>query len=60
MSAPTYTLTFPGGSPAEDEVFTSLDQARDVAFEVATDFGLDVHITQQFGAAEHVVEIVEG
>lgn len=44
----------------EDETFTSLDRARDVAFELAYDLSLNVAIRENFGAACNVIEVVEG
>lgn len=44
----------------EDETFTSLDRARDVAFNLAYDLSLNVAIRENFGAACNVIEVVEG
>ena len=55
-----YDLVSPTGQLLEDETFTSIDRARDVAFDLAQELGLDVHIRENFGAACNVIEIVEG
>lgn len=55
-----YDLVGPTGTVLEDEEFTSIDRARDIAFEIAQELGLDVSIRENFGAASNVVEVVEG
>jgi len=55
-----YDLISSAGELFEDETFSSLDRARDVAFDLAQELGLDVHIRENFGAACNVIEIVEG
>lgn len=55
-----YDLVSAAGQLLEDEIFTSIDRARDIAFDLAQELGLDVHIRENFGAACNVIEIVEG
>lgn len=55
-----YDLISPTGQLLEDETFTSIDRARDVAFDLAQELGMDVYIRENFGAARNFVEIVEG
>ena len=50
----TYTLSW----PAENDEFVSLDDARDVAFEVSLETGCLIEVYQNFGAASIVVEVV--
>lgn len=50
----TYTLSF----PAENDEFVNLDDARDVAFEVATETGETIYIYENFGASSNLVEQV--
>lgn len=63
-----YTLSFPpsiydntpGHKDLDEGEFTSLDEARDVAFGIATELELDVWITEHFGASSNLIEIIEG
>lgn len=55
-----YDLVSPTGQLLEDETFSLIDRARDIAFDLAQELGLDVHIRENFGAACNVIEIVEG
>lgn len=55
-----YDLVGPTGIALEDETFDSVDRARDIAFEIAQELGVDVSIRENFGAASNVVEVVEG
>lgn len=50
----TYTLSF----PAENDEFVYLDQARDVAFEVAQETGATIYIYENFGASSNLIEQV--
>jgi hypothetical protein len=50
----TYTLSF----PAENDEFTNLDNARDVAFEVSLEYGETIYIYENFGASSNLIETV--
>ena len=50
----TYTLSF----PADNDEFVSLDDARDVAFEVALESGEVIYIYENFGASSNKIEEV--
>jgi hypothetical protein len=50
----TYTLSF----PADNDEFIKLEDARDVAFEVATETGETIYIYENFGASSNLVEEV--
>jgi hypothetical protein len=50
----TYTLSF----PADNDEFVKLEDARDVAFEVATETGETIHIYENFGASSNLIEQV--
>ena len=50
----TYSLSW----PADNDEFISLDDARDVAFEVAQETGATVYIYENFGASSNKVEEV--
>lgn len=55
----TYTLMFSdNGAPVDGIGYPSLDEARDVAFDVSLETGTEVEIFQEFGAAFNVVERV--
>ncbi len=56
----SYSLKFAIGGNADPTVYTDLDKARDVAFGVAEELGLDIHITEHYGEAKNVIEIIEG
>jgi hypothetical protein len=56
----TYTLSIFTGTPADPETYTDLAKARDVAFGVAEELGLDIYITEHYGEAKNVIEIIEG
>lgn len=42
------------------EEFSSLDKARDVAFEVANEYELSVSVCRGLPLSENTVEIIEG
>ena len=50
----TYTLSF----PADNDEFVSVDDARDVAFEVAQETGAVIYIYENFGASSNKIEEV--
>lgn len=64
----SYTLSFPPSAydhnrdlePLNEGDFTSLDRARDVAFEIASEIEGEVWITEHFGQSSNLVEIIEG
>jgi len=50
----TYTLSF----PADNDEFINLDEARDVAFEIAQETGEVINIYETFGASSNLIEVV--
>lgn len=55
----TYNLMFSHDGTLVDGLdYTSLDEARDVAFDVSLETGSEVSICQEFGAASNVVETI--
>jgi hypothetical protein len=50
----TYTLSF----PAENDEFINLNDARDVAFEIANETGEVINIYENFGASSNLIEAV--
>lgn len=50
----TYTLSW----PADNDEFINLDDARDVAFEVAKECGEVIYIYENFGASSNKIEEV--
>ncbi len=57
--AVTYYLSFADcGVIACDDEFVSLDQARDVAFDISSETMRKVNVIECFGASEHLVEQV--
>ena len=55
-----YSLKFAIGGDADPTIFTNLDKARDVAFGVAEELGLDINIVERFGQSETIIEVIEG
>ena len=55
-----YDLVSDSGHLLDVETFASIDRARDVAFDLAQELELNVHIRENYGAACNVIEIVEG
>lgn len=56
----TYTLSIFTGTLADPTIFTDLDNARDVAFGIAEELEVDIHITEHYGKAKNIIEIIEG
>jgi hypothetical protein len=57
--AVTYYLAFADcGVICEDEEFTSLDRARDCAFEISAETNRRVNVIQCHGQSEHLVESI--
>lgn len=57
----SYSLKFAfNGTVADPTVYTDLDNARDVAFGIAEELGLDVNIVEGYGQSENIIEVVEG
>ena len=57
--AVTYYLAFADcGVICEDEEFTSLDRARDCAFDISAETNRRVSIVECFGASENLIEEV--
>jgi len=55
----TYALMFSAdGCLVDGELYTNLDDARDVAFNVSQECGLEVSICQEFGLSSNVIETV--
>jgi hypothetical protein len=55
--AVTYYLSFADcGVIACDDEFVSLDQARDVAFDISAETNRKVAIVECFGASENLIE----
>lgn len=50
----TYTLSW----PADNDEFINVDDARDVAFEVAQETGTTIYIYENFGASSNKIEEV--
>ena len=50
----TYTLSF----PAENDEFTNIEDARDVAFEVSQETGTTIYVYENFGLSSNKVEEV--
>ena len=50
----TYSLSF----PADNDEFINLDDARDVAFEVARETGTTIFIYENHGASSNKIEEV--
>ena len=50
----TYTLSW----PADNDEFVNLNDARDVAFEVAQESGEVIYIYENFGASSNKIEEV--
>ena len=51
-------LTYMLSAPLYNEEFINLDEARDVAFEIATETGEAVSIFETFGASSNLIETV--
>lgn len=55
----TYSLMFSHDGTLVDGLdYVSLDEARDVAFDVSLETGSEVSICEEFGASQNVVEVV--
>ena len=52
------TLTYSLSWPAENDEFLNVDDARDVAFEVAQETGATIYIYENFGASSNKIEEV--
>ena len=56
----TYSLVFRNDNAIVDgELYVNPDDARDVAFVVAQETGLDVAIFEEFGMSSNLFEVVE-
>jgi hypothetical protein len=55
---PTYSLFFNDGISADDDNYTDLAEARDVAFLLSQEDGSEVNIYQMNGECEVLVETV--
>lgn len=55
----TYALMFnDNGCLVDGEEYTSLDQVRDIAFEVSAETNRRIAICQYFGISENIIETV--
>ena len=53
----TYSLMFSNnGCPVDGENYTSLDEARDIAFNITEELGLPVSICEEYGISNQVIE----
>lgn len=53
----TYSLMFSNnGYLVDGENYTSLDDARDVAFNISEELGLPVSICEEYGISNQVIE----
>lgn len=53
-----FMLTYMLSAPLYNEEFVHLDEARDVAFEIAQETGEAVNIYETFGASSNLIEVV--
>lgn len=51
-------LTYMLSAPFNNEEFINLDEARDVAFEIAQETGEVINIYETFGASSNLIEVV--
>lgn len=55
-----YSLMFAeDGTLVDGETYSSIDRARDIAFEVSLETGKEVAICLQFGAFDNIMETVQ-
>lgn len=52
-------LTYVLSAPLYNEEFVHLEDARDVAFEIANETGEAVSIYETFGASSNLIEVVQ-
>lgn len=53
-----YMLTYMLSAPFNNEEFINLDEARDIAFEIAQETGEVINIYETFGASSNLIEVV--